>query len=238
MNDELVTKSCLDSYLLCFPNNHIKVAATGAVVMAVEHTDGTATSTRLSDGSVIPFSPGRLGTEGLARRAAELRFGLDFCTALPAELSVLVDETRLFLGGHSYGGPSCLLALDGLLATPGAANVAGLLLHDPAVRSQIRTPVRTLSYVSDQYAARGVRCGQTTLQCIGAAHGNFVDAALWAPLPLMRALSRLVIPVAGEIDPLRLYAALACSAAAFMAGDDAAAARDGGCAELMQPLLD
>ena len=37
-----------------------EVTATGSVVAAVEHTDGTASSTVLEDGTALPFAPRRL----------------------------------------------------------------------------------------------------------------------------------------------------------------------------------
>ena len=43
-----------------------QMAAHGAIVVALEHTDGTASLTRGEDGTLLPFSPRSL--TGLSRR--------------------------------------------------------------------------------------------------------------------------------------------------------------------------
>ena len=189
-----------------------EIAAAGAVVAAVEHTDGTASRTVLDDGTALPFSPRRLsGRAQLARRAAELR---DTARALRAGVGGLPPLGDVFLGGHSYGGPSALLAADD------AGDFSGLVLHDPALgmayagAPSLSAP--TVSFTSDEYDAAGVRCGET-YHCRGAFHGNFVDAALWAPPWVMRPLST-VIPAAGPADPARVHSRLADAAATFMNG--------------------
>ena len=189
-----------------------EVAAAGSVVAAVEHTDGTASNTVLEDGTALPFAPGRLSRrEQLDRRAGEL---VDVAKALRgADGLPPLGET--FLGGHSYGGPSALLAASRFAC-------AGLVLHDPALGMGYASEAaaRTVSFTSDEYDAAGVRCG-ATFHCRGAFHGNFVDAPLWAPPWVMRPLSS-VIPAAGPVDPSQAHAALAAAAATFMRGEDVA----------------
>ena len=164
-------------------------ASHGAVVAAIEHTDGTASHTTLEDGSELRFSPTTLSRETQLRRRADELLAAAAPGALgSAGLLPPLDAERTYLGGHSYGGPSALLAS----ALPAAASVgiAGLLLHDPALgmNAGIDAAVRggggggggggrkaaalpILSYVSDEYDAAGVRCG-TTLHTIGGFHGN------------------------------------------------------------------
>jgi|UniRef100_A0A7S3AWI7 pimeloyl-ACP methyl ester carboxylesterase len=154
-------------------------ASHGAVVACVEHTDGTASSTRLQDGTQLTFSPGLLSRrEQLVRRADELLAA----AAAGALGDDLPPASGLYLGGHSYGGPSALLAVS---RAPQSLDVSGLLLHDPAlgmnagidsaVGSGTIGMLPALSYVSDEYDRAGVRCG-ATLHTVGGFHGNFVDA--------------------------------------------------------------
>jgi len=160
-------------------------AAQGIVVAAVEHTDGTASFTECADGEPQPFAPLMLSRkEQLNKRAAEL-----LAAAKPDALGLpdgLVADGAVCLGGHSFGGPSALLA-----AAAAPDGLCAVLLHDPALgmgedlwairRAASRQDVPTLSYVSDEYDRYGVRCGEATLHTLGGFHGNFVDAPLWAP---------------------------------------------------------
>lgn len=197
------------------------IAAEGAVVLALEHTDGTASRTVLQSGAPLPFSPGLMSPRAqLARRAEELAAGAAHQDALPADVAACVDPERVFLGGHSYGGPSALAAAELLAQDRAGPRPRGLLLHDPALAMSVgplHAPraAAVVSYVSDEYCGYGVRCGRT-LHCVGAKHGNFVDAALWAPLWVMRPLS-LAIPAAGPVDPTRFHLALARHARSVMA---------------------
>ena len=187
-----------------------EIAAAGAVVAAVEHTDGTASRTILDDGTPLPFSPGQLSRgDQLDRRASELVATAKAMRAIDG-LPPLDD---VFLGGHSYGGPAALLA------APRLEGCRGLVLHDPALGMGAGSTVatRTVSFTSDEYDAGGVRCGET-FHCRGAFHGNFVDAPLWAPPWVMRPLSA-VIPAAGPVDPALAHAALAAVAVTFMRGE-------------------
>lgn len=198
-----------------------QIASFGVVVAALEHRDGTASYTEHSDGKAQPFAPGRLsGSDQLEIRAAELLAAMK-PGALGNDLPI--DESRVFLGGHSYGGPAALLAAAKAASLDSAPKPAGLLLHDPALGMSGRNQARmiseelgypVLSYTSDEYDRAGVRCG-TTYHVEGCFHGNFVDAALWAPPWVMRPLST-VIPAAGPGEPGELHAMLARSGAQFM----------------------
>lgn len=192
------------------------VACEGCVVVAVEHTDGTACRTLAADGSEVPFAPRVLSRPAqLKRRADELLAALA-PDALPADIAATVDAGASFLGGHSYGGAAALTA-----ATAGgraAARLRGLILHDPAVSNATAAlpagALPVLSFTSDEFDRSGVRAG-TTLHAVGARHGNFVDSPLWARLWVMRAISG-VIGVAGPVPPVPLHRALARSAHRFM----------------------
>ena len=151
---------------------------------AVEHTDGTASFTKLVDEAPRPFAPRMLSRkEQLSKRAAEL-----IAAAQPGALGSpdSLDGGDLFFGGHSYGGPAALLAASSASAASPSLPLRGVLLHDPALgmgedvwairRAASRPDVPTLSFVSDEYDKYGVRCGEATLHTIGGFHGNFVDA--------------------------------------------------------------
>jgi len=192
------------------------MASKGMVVAAIEHTDGTASSTILNDGTHLPFSPSLMSrTSSLNKRADEV-----------IEVSNFVRQQYktkgLFYGGHSYGCPSAILASARRKEEP----LDGLILHDPALGMGYNLlplsgpDVPTISYTSDEYNRGGVRYGDVTLHVRGAFHGNFVDAPLWAPSWVMRPLSA-VIPACGPSDPMRVHDELAVSAKAFMASKSA-----------------
>ena len=90
---------------------------------------------------------------------------------------------------------------------------------DAAVRGGGSLP--TLSYISEEYDRGGVRCG-TTIKTVGGFHGNFVDAALWAPPWVMRPLSA-VIPAAGPCDPIAMHDEIARTGIKWMGGTPASA---------------
>ena len=198
-----------------------QLASHGIVVVALEHTDGTASRTVAADGAEAGFSPGRMSQrQQLERRAEELQLASDASNLIleRGATAPLPPPTTTYLGGHSYGGPAALLA-----AATAKTKVDGLLLHDPAVgmnggidaaTGRVPEGRRIASFTSDEYNRAGVRCG-ATYHVMGGFHGNFVDAPLWAPLWVMRPLS-LVIPAAGPADPEEVHAGLARAAARFM----------------------
>jgi len=190
------------------------IATQGVIVAAMEHTDGTASSTVVRDDANdnatrrLDFDPSLYSLEcGLRIRASEILKALDY---IPSLFSNVRD---IFLGGHSYGAPSALLA------SQSSKNISGLVLHDPALSMgygllTLPPSLPTVSYTSDEYHRAGIRCGDHTYHVRGAFHGNFVDAPLWAPLWVMRTLS-LIIPACGPADPNQVHEDLATSVKAF-----------------------
>ena len=155
------------------------MAQRGIVVAALEHTDGTASSTVLSDGSRLNFDPSLCSLkDGLDKRAKEISEAVSY---IPSLLPGRSSKSRVFLGGHSYGCPSVLLATQRQQPWDNTPKIAGLLLHDPALsmgRGLLQLPpkIPSVSYVSDEYNRVGVACGDSTYHVQGAFHGNFVDA--------------------------------------------------------------
>lgn len=197
------------------------MASKGMIVAAVEHTDGTASSTVLDDGYERRFNEYFMtGRQQLVRRASEL---LEAERFLPMEIARRygVNIDTIMLGGHSYGAPSAIMASNG--ASSSESNIRGLILHDPALGmgygmlppNGAKCRVPSVSYVSDEYNKANVRYGDITVHVRGCRHGNFVDAPLWAPRWIMNVLS-LVIPVAGASDAVAVHNQLANSAIAFL----------------------
>ena len=235
-----------------------EIASHGAIVLAVEHTDGSASRTLMPDGlTVLRFgdrsnAPGARGA-GLALRAAELRgaaaalAGGTDSEALPRDVLAAANPAAAFLGGHSYGAPTALLALRGK-----AMRIAGVLLHDAALQmsTSAEAPAAPcLFLMSDEYfaspaarepvaaAARAAPPGSAAFLLRGAAHGNFVDAPYWAPRFVMRGLARLGIPAAGAGDADEVLRVIGETGAAFLRGDDAGAFQGfAGAQPRLQPL--
>jgi pimeloyl-ACP methyl ester carboxylesterase len=196
------------------------MASKGMIVAAVEHTDGTASSTVLPDGTERRFNEYFMtGRQQLTRRASELLEAVEF---LPKELERIYMTTvgTIMLAGHSYGAPSAIMAANGASED---SNIAGLILHDPALGmgygmlppNGAKSKIPSITYTSDEYNRAKVRYGDLTLHVKGAYHGNFVDAPLWAPSVVMRSLS-LLIPAAGPSNPVEVHEQLAQSAAEFI----------------------
>jgi len=200
------------------------MASKGMIVAAIEHTDGTASSTVLEDGYERRFNEYFMtGRQQLTRRASEL---LEAAETLPYIIQKQFNTTvgTTMLGGHSYGAPSAVLAGNGASES---LNIKGLILHDPALGmgygmlppNGAKSRIPTISYVSDEYNKAKVRYGDSTIHIKGCFHGNFVDAPLWAPRIIMRSLS-LVIPACGPADPMQIHDQLAESAIAFLDSQD------------------
>ncbi len=202
------------------------MASKGIIVAAVEHTDGTASSTVLPDGSERKFNEYFMtGRQQLTRRASEL---LEAVEVLPNELEKMYSTKvgTVMVGGHSYGAPSAIMAANGAAED---TRIAGLILHDPALGmgygmlppNGAKSKIPSITYTSDEYNKAKVRYGDLTLHVRGAYHGNFVDAPLWAPSIVMRTLS-LLIPAAGPSNPVEVHERLAESASEFMQNRDPA----------------
>lgn len=198
------------------------MASKGVIIAAVEHTDGTASSTILADGREQKFDQYFMtGRQQLTRRASELLEAVDY---LPKEIKnkypTASKLTTIMLGGHSYGCPSAIMAANGVSEN---TKIDGLILHDPALGmgygmlppNGSTSTIKTISYISDEYNRANTRYGDLTLHVKGCYHGNFVDAPLWAPRFVMRLLS-LAIPAAGPAQPMEIHDQLAESAIAFM----------------------
>jgi hypothetical protein len=224
------------------------MASKGIIIAAVEHTDGTASSTVLEDGSERRFNTYFMtGRQQLTRRASELLEAVEFLpkvlllgyetlkeegSDIDADVdseSMQVQVGTIMLGGHSYGAPSAIMAANGSKLDPitGESKIEGVILHDPALGmgygmlppNGSKSKVPTISYLSDEYHKANVQYGDLTLHVKGCRHGNFVDAPLWAPMWIMRPLS-LLVPAAGSADPVLVHEELAESASAFLQSRD------------------
>ena len=234
-----------------------EIASFGCVVLAVEHTDGSASRTVRADGSVQRFGERPEGgrTTGVALRAAELTAAADAVrsrsSALPPGVAAVCNLERLFIGGHSYGAPTALLAL----RSAQAGIIKGALLHDPALVMMaggqlVAPPCPVLALLSDEYTAsaeylrppavalvQAAPEGSALYHLIGSAHGNYVDAPFWAARLVMRTLARLGIPASGAGDQVATLRAIGTTAAAFLGGADAGAAAFAAGEPLLEPLV-
>jgi len=218
------------------------MASLGIVVVAVEHTDGSASRTETidenGDSKTLLFGcfPEKTRAQRLIIRARELLEVHKVITS-PVGPSMLedgwqraIDTSSVFVGGHSYGGPAALVAA----VARSNPTFQGCILHDPAwspmdsaaIKADIKVPV--LQVMGDQYVRikslmqqaqyvnnNAVR-GSGVYHLKGASHGNFVDAALWAPLFIMQTLGAIGIPAAGPLDPTDAHIELARSALTFV----------------------
>lgn len=208
-----------------------RMAASGMVVVALEHQDGSASHATDHLGNPIKFDGGSLG---LQRRSQEvLAVGASIktgkamaCGEVPEELARIMDTDNVFVGGHSYGCPTALLACQASKDL-----FKGAVLHDPAITvdsmaSQGGCPVPAMYLLGDGYAGNArIRAGvakalsgsapnSSAWHILGAEHGNFVDAPMWAPLWVMRNIP--FIPAAGAADPVQVHDVLGTSSHAFM----------------------
>ena len=234
-----------------------EISSYGCVVVAVEHTDGSASRTLRADGSVQRFGERPEGgrATGLALRAAELTAAADAVrsrsSALPPGVAAVCNLERLFIGGHSYGAPTALLAL----RSAQAGTIKGALLHDPALvmlseGQLVAPPCPVLALLSDEYTAsaeylrppavalaQAAPEGSALYHLIGSAHGNYVDAPFWAARLVMRTLARLGIPASGSGDQVATLRAIGSTAAAFLGGADAGAVAFAAGEPLLEPLV-
>lgn len=208
------------------------VASRGAIVAALEHTDGTASHAVLADGSERGFDEYYMtGRQQLVRRASEL---LEAGKHLPDEIRRRHHGVEIvgpvMLGGHGLGAASAIMAANGASSSgdPSESYVRGVVLHDPTLGmgygilppngSRCRVPAVT--YVSDGYRRSDARYGDVTLHARGSRHWNFLDAPLWVPRWAAGPLSRVVPSAASASYAIELHDRLADSAMAFLESAD------------------
>ncbi|CAE7262497.1 PLA2G7 [Symbiodinium natans] len=208
-----------------------QIASHGLIVVAVEHQDGSASTGDPANPRPFSLTRGQLGVRFRAQELVQVARALQ----APGEAQRYGgNPEQLFVGGHSYGGPTAILAAH---AEP--ALFKGLVLHDPALSSEmpkLQQPV--FSVVGDEYAgipnlvsqvlkvskpdeSQAARPWVGAWHFLGISHGNFVDAPLWAPLVIMQLLRILLIPAAGPFEPAEAHRALARAAADFVRGTGA-----------------
>ncbi|GFH55400.1 hypothetical protein CTEN210_11876 [Chaetoceros tenuissimus] len=133
------------------------MASKGVIIAAVEHTDGTASSTVLNNGRERKFNQYFMtGRQQLVRRSSELLEAAEYIPEM-IQTNYTTSISSIMLGGHSYGCPSAIMAANGVSADK--TQIDGLILHDPALGmgygmlppngSTSRIP--TISYTSDEY---------------------------------------------------------------------------------------
>mmetsp|Transcript_4824 Transcript_4824/g.7060 ORF Transcript_4824/g.7060 Transcript_4824/m.7060 type:complete len:374 (+) Transcript_4824:96-1217(+) len=220
--------SNMDSAVHLFRN--IAAEGVGAVVAAVEHTDGTASPyTVKSDGSELKFLKYYMTErQQLSRRASEL---LNAAEHIPSLLSEGKGEAAaigdIFLGGHGYGAPAAVMAANGAPAPTNADShytIEGLILHDPTLGmgygmlppNGAKSRLPCVTYVSDQYQRDRVRYGTRTLHVKGSHHESFLDQPLWRLSPFSAS------------DPAHIHEELVASMAAFLRTRDANSREVGG----------
>eukprot|EP00913_Durusdinium_trenchii_P025390 g23835.t2 len=122
-----------------------QIASYGLIVLSVEHQDGSASTGDESNPRPFSFTRAQLGVSYRAQELIEVTKAL-LANGLLDELGG--DGQNILVGGHSYGGPTAILA-----ANAAPELFSGLVLHDPAVSAempQLTQPV--FSIVGDEYA--------------------------------------------------------------------------------------
>jgi len=208
-------------------------ASFGLVAVSIEHQDGSSSTDDPKNPRPFGRFGGQLGVQASAEEMLRVAIALQTDDKQSGAARWGGDPAGLIASGHSYGGPTALIA-----ASLRPDLFRGLVLHDPATTNSPKPTLPVFSVVGDQYAGIGslvnevrrVSSGQVEEAAIrdrpglawagawkygGISHGNFVDAPLWAPLFIMRLLGLLLIPAAGPADPVEAHARLAESGALF-----------------------
>jgi platelet-activating factor acetylhydrolase len=121
-----------------------EIASHGAVVLAIEHADGTAVLTEAS-GTLIPFlgkRPSEYENDEAWREAQTRQRVLEalrLIDELPktAALKCPVDLQRLMLIGHSFGGATCLRLSAALATDAGLAAIAPWCTQRPSISALV-----------------------------------------------------------------------------------------------------
>merc|ERR1740121_1201000 len=104
-----------------------EVASFGVVVVSVEHQDGSASTADPENPRPFSLTKGQLGTRARAQEACRVAEALREAGGDHSAAAWGGDAAGLLVGGHSYGGPTALVAA---AARPDLFR--GLVLHDPA----------------------------------------------------------------------------------------------------------
>eukprot|EP00435_Cladocopium_sp_Y103_P071707 s200_g38.t1 len=164
-----------------------QIASYGLIVLSVEHQDGSASTGDSSNPRPFSLTAKQLGVRYRALELVQVTQAL-LAEGLADELQG--DKKNILVGGHSYGGPTAILA-----ANAAPELFSALVLHDPAVGSEMPSLTQPVfAIVGDEYAGisnlvsvvRKVSgaSGETrpwagAWHFQGISHGNFVDAPLW-----------------------------------------------------------
>lgn len=113
-----------------------EIASHGAVVLALEHKDGSAIYTETDDGDASGYQSGQDTSMQTERRVAEVR-GVVACAqqiATLAHAGLKVDARSISLVGHSFGAATALCAASEIQRGARTPQVRGVLALDPWIK--------------------------------------------------------------------------------------------------------
>ena len=168
-----------------------ELASHGAVVVAMEHKDGSAVYSETDDGEALPFTPPAKDASGddsagrerqQRQRVAEVRALLDGMDEVAARAlrHAKVDRRRVALVGHSFGASTALR-----VATELGACVKAVVASDPWIsgydvgtHGAAAVPTLALTTQSMMYPANEARVGATLrgVGCDGHAPALYAEA--------------------------------------------------------------